>query len=501
MSKEDNRRLYARLAEYADSGVYPFHMPGHKRRFAPEETGETYRMDITEIDGFDNLHDAHGILLEAEQFAARLYGAQESFFCVNGSTGAILAAVSAVCRPGGRILVARNCHKSVYNAIEINQLEASYIYPQVNAKYAVCEGIYPQDIDKEWIKGADIQAIVITSPTYDGIVSDIRQICTAAHERGIPVIVDEAHGAHFPFSGYFPESARRCGADIVIHSVHKTLPAMTQTALLHVCGDLVDRERLRRMLTVYQTSSPSYILMGSIDDCLHLLESQGEEMFAQYTKRLEKLRRQLARMERIHLLEQSDLDPERSFDYDRSKLLFFAGPGTGGGKCLYQKLLEEFGLQMEMMTSDYVLAMTSVCDDDEGFARLCDAVRRLDEEAKKAVPDQEMQSAGGAVMQKPGPGVTDLVMAQLPQPARILPVWEAFRRGKEKILLTEAAGRIAAEYVYLYPPGVPLLVPGEQIDEDALQQILHWERAGMDIAGIYRQRNGETMISAIRQDG
>ena len=500
MRKDENRRLYARLKEYADSGIYPFHMPGHKRRFSPEEAGEVYRMDITEIDGFDNLHDARGILLEAEQYAARLYGAEETFFCVNGSTGAILAAVSTVCSAGGRILAARNCHKSVYHAIEINHLEVSYIYPQVNARYAVCEGIYPQDIDKEWIKAPDIQAIVITSPTYDGVVSDIRQICSEAHERGIPVIVDEAHGAHFPFSGYFPESALQCGADIVIHSTHKTLPAMTQTALLHVCGDLVDRERLRRMLTVYQTSSPSYILMGSIDDCMHLLDSRGEAMFARYTQRLENLRRQLAGTERIHLLEQSDLDPERSFDYDRSKLLLSAGPGTGGGKRLYQQLLEEFGLQMEMMTSDYVLAMTSVCDDEEGFQRLLEAVRKLNEEAKKAgagEPDQTKEQAIGQEVEQ----AADREMAQLPQPVRVLPVWDAFRRDKEKILLADAAGRIAAEYVYLYPPGVPLLVPGEQIDDAALRQILHWERAGMDIAGIYRQGNGEIMISAVRQDG
>ena len=492
MEREENRRLYARLKEYADSGIYPFHMPGHKRRYEPEETGRVYRMDITEIDGFDNLHDARGILRDAQQYAAHLYGAEESFFCVNGSTGAVLAAISAACSAGGRILIARNCHKSVYNAIEINHLEVSYIYPQVNSIYSVCEGIYPQDIDKEWIKYPDIQAIVITSPTYDGVVSDLRQICSIAHGKGIPVIVDEAHGAHLPFSGYFPESALQCGADIVIHSMHKTLPAMTQTALLHVNGTLVDRERLRRMLTVYQSSSPSYILMGSLDDCLHLLTSQGEAMFEEYTNRLEQLHGQLEGAERIRLLDLQDLDPERSFDYDRSKLLLFAGPGTGGGKTLYQRLLNEYGLQLEMMTSDYVLAMTSVCDDEEGFCRLRDAVIRLDEEAKKIAPAPERSDddkTAGAVR------------TQLPQPARILPVWEAVRKDKEKLQLRDAAGRIAAEYINLYPPGVPLLVPGEQISEEALRQIFHWEKAGMDVAGTYRHENGEIMISVLRQEG
>ena len=493
MKKEENRRLYDRLAEYADSRVYPFHMPGHKRRCVPGEAGTVYRMDITEIDGFDNLHDARGILKEAQQFAARLYGAEETCFCVNGSTGAILAAVSAVCSSGGRILIARNCHKSVYNAIELNQLQVSYIYPQVNARYTVCEGIYPQDMEKEWINHPDIQAIVITSPTYDGVVSDVRQICDAAHARGIPVIVDEAHGAHFPFSGYFPESALHCGADIVIHSLHKTLPALTQTALLHVNGLLVDRERLHRMLTVYQSSSPSYILMGSIDSCLHLLQEEGEALFARYTKQLETLRTQLGAGKRIRLLGRQDLDPVRSPDYDRGKLLLFAGPGTGGGKQLYQRLLKEYGLQAEMMSVDYVLAMTSIADDEEGYARLREAVFRLEAEAQAACPEEEIKtSCPEEALRSANPGKT----VQLPQPEQALPVWEAVRREKEKIRLRDAAGRTASEYVYLYPPGVPLLVPGEQIGENALAQIFRWKKAGMDITGVYGEE-----ISVLRQEG
>ena len=180
----DMKRLYETLLEYPKKGYYPAHMPGHKGNITDGFLREALRYDITEIDGFDNLHDARGILREAQLYAARLYGAEESFFCINGSTGAVLAAVSAVCRPGGRILIARNCHKSVYNAIEVNHLDVSYIYPQVNSIYSVCEGIYPQDIDKEWIKYPDIQAIVITSPTYDGVVSDLRQICSSYHQRG-----------------------------------------------------------------------------------------------------------------------------------------------------------------------------------------------------------------------------------------------------------------------------------------------------------------------------
>ncbi len=485
MGTDNNRRLYDRLMEYGRSGTYPFHMPGHKRRIAPQGMEEICRMDITEVDGFDNLHDARGILKEAQEFAAALYGAEETRFCVNGSTGAILAAISAVCSPGGRILIARNCHKSVYHAIEINGLTASYIYPQSSRRYTVCEGIYPQDIDKEWIKHPDIQAIVITSPTYEGVVSDIGGICRAAHSRGIPVIVDEAHGAHFPFSAYFPQSALQCGADIVIHSVHKTLPAMTQTALLHVNGDLVDRERLRRMLTIYQSSSPSYILMGSIDACMHLLQEEGEALFEGYTDRLEMLRRDLSACSRIHLLSREDLDPERSIDLDRSKIVLFAGAGRG--EALYQRLRKEYGLQFEMAAPDFALAMTSPADDEAGFARLREAVLQLDREAG------QIQDRGREEVLVSGNDAAG--QSQMPRPEQILPSWQAVRMKKENKRPTEAAGRIAAGYIYLYPPGIPLLVPGERISEETLARIFAWRRAGLEITGICQEGPGTEEIT------
>lgn len=472
MEEKDSKRLYARLKEYADSDIYPFHMPGHKRQYWPEETGGVYRMDITEIEGFDDLHDAKGILAKAQQFAARLYQSEETFFSVNGSTGAILAAIGTVCGSGDRILIARNCHKSVYHAIELNQLEVSYIYPQTNTKYAVNEGIYPQHMDKKWIKQENIQAIVITSPTYDGVVSDIRGICACAHAAGVPVIVDEAHGAHFPFSPYFPDSALHCGADIVIQSTHKTLPALTQTAILHVNGNLVDRERLRRMLTVYQTSSPSYLLMGSIDDCMHWLEAQGERQFALYSARLASLRAALSGCRMIHLLERGDLDPALSYDYDRSKLVLSAGPGSGSW--LYRQFLAIYGLQMEMKTADYVLAMTSVCDSREGFDRLLAAALDLD---KRILAGEAPFAAG----RKAFAGHA----RPLPRPESVYRAGEAVRMHKEWSPLAGSEGRIAGEYVYLYPPGIPLLVPGERIGQDALEQILYWTENGMEASGVY----------------
>ena len=280
--KEKQPGLLERLTEYAGSDAYPFHMPGHKRREIPDGIPggfpDPYGIDITEIDGFDNLHHAEGILKDAMDEAAAIYGADRSWYLVNGSTCGILSAVFATTENGGRILTARNCHKAVYHAICLNRLEAEYLYPEEITEFGINGGIRAEDVRKALEKDAmrcagnsgdvrgkitKIQAVLITSPTYEGVVSDIRAIADAAHEYGIPLIVDEAHGAHLEYAVQchsFPKSALEYGADIVIQSLHKTLPCFTQTAILHVKGKLVDQDRVSRYLSMFQTSSPSYLL-------------------------------------------------------------------------------------------------------------------------------------------------------------------------------------------------------------------------------------------------
>ena len=232
-----------RLKELAQSHIYPFHMPGHKR--AALEFSNPYSIDITEIEGFDNLHHPEGIIREAQEKAARLYGARRTYYLVNGSTCGILAAISAAVPRGERILVARNSHKAVYNAVYLRQLAAEYVYP-VDTRCGVQGQITPQQVEQKLAAFSDIKAVVITSPTYDGIVSDVAGIAEVVHRFGIPLIVDEAHGAHFGFHPAFPENAVKLGADAVIMSVHKTLPAFTQTALLHLCSDRIDHTRIEK---------------------------------------------------------------------------------------------------------------------------------------------------------------------------------------------------------------------------------------------------------------
>ena len=221
------QELDQKLTEYGKSDIYPFHMPGHKRR--KFDFPNPYEIDITEIDGFDNLHHAEEILKEAQQRAADLYGAQRSFYLINGSTCGILAAVSACTQKHDKILMARNCHKAVYHAVFLKELQAEYLYPKVN-DYGIQGQITPEQVEDAFLKHPDITAVLITSPTYEGVVSDVAGIAKIAHAHGVPLIVDEAHGAHFGFSEGFPKEAGKEGADLVIMSLHNTLPSFKQTA-------------------------------------------------------------------------------------------------------------------------------------------------------------------------------------------------------------------------------------------------------------------------------
>ena len=288
------------LEEYAQSDYYPFHMPGHKRKSLAFPN--PYEIDITEIDGFDNLHHATGIIKEAEVRGAELYHSKRCFFLVNGSTCGLLAAISAVTRRGDKVLVARNCHKAVYHALYMNELQAEYLYPSIT-KNGIQGQITVEQVQESLYENPDAVAVILTSPTYEGIVSDVAKIAEVCHEHGIPLIVDEAHGAHFGFGGGFPENAVKLGADAVIMSLHKTLPSFTQTALLHLTSDRIDEKRVERYLSIYETSSPSYIFMAGMDACIRLVTENGQKLFADYRNRLTDFYKKTADLQYLHVMQ------------------------------------------------------------------------------------------------------------------------------------------------------------------------------------------------------
>lgn len=449
--------LYSMLLKNADSHIYPFHMPGHKRNTKLMPEINPYAIDITEIDGFDDLHHARDCIENAQKKAAELFGAEETHFLINGCTGGILAAVSACTKQGDTVLLARNSHRSVYNALLINRLKPVYIWPE-NGECEIAGGITAGQVEETLKNNRDISCVFITSPTYEGVVSDIEGIAKAVHAYNIPLIVDEAHGAHMGFSDIFPESAVKLGADIVIHGIHKTLPSFTQTALVHVQGELVDRNSLKKYLSIYQSSSPSYILMGSADYAVTYLCHEGVRKYNEYKERLIKLYQRLSELQNIYVLHYGK-------SRDASKIVVCTDKTQMTGHECYNILREKYMLQPEMSSLHYVILMTSVCDSDEGFERLCSALFEID---KTAAP------ASGKVPKAAFAAQPDITMM----------MYEAEEKASERIRISESCGRISSEMFYVYPPGIPIIVPGERITKEISALIRQYRIFGYEFQGM-----------------
>jgi arginine/lysine/ornithine decarboxylase len=460
--------LLMQLKDYTSDDYVPLHMPGSKRNTELFSMGNPYGIDITEIDGFDNLHNAQGILKKGMIRAARLFGAEETLYLVNGSSAGIMAAICGATKKNDTVLVARNCHISVYNAIYLNELKPIYIYPQeITDKSRKSTGIYgkvsPQEIEKKLERNKEITAVVVTSPTYEGVVSDIEKIAQTVHRHNAVLIVDEAHGAHFPFSSAFPQTAVKCGADVVIQSIHKTLPAFTQTALLHLNGDRIDRERVKRYWNIYQTTSPSYILMAGIENCMTILENDGAKLFETYVERLRLLRENIESLKNISLLETDDI----------SKIVLIAK----NGKELYNILLNKYHIQLEMASQRYVIAMTAVGDREEYYQRFWQALQEIDRDFGRQNDDEESVTQAGLCIAKPK-----------------MNIYEALNYKAERIKIDSAQGKTAAQTVCFYPPGIPLLNPGEEVTEEIIAVVRSGLAQGLDAMGVYRDEEGDYIL-------
>lgn len=460
-----NRILEKKLLDYAKSDMYPFHMPGHKR--VPLEQWNPYQMDITEIDGFDNLHEARELLMEIQKQAAQVYGAEQSFYLVNGSTCGILAAISACVKRRGKILMARNCHKSVYNAAFLRELDVVYVYPEVT-RMGIQGQVSVDKIADLLKKEADIEAVLITSPTYDGITSNVAEIAKIVHNYGIPLIVDAAHGAHLGFVESFPENPIHLGADIVIESVHKTLPAFTQTALLHVCSHRIDGSRVKKYLGIYETSSPSYVLMAGIERCVSYIREHGKADLSKLSENLDWFYQKTRNLKNLKVLEKTGLSKEEAYDFDKSKILIFSKNQEVSGAALHKILLEEYHLQMEMVSGQYVLALCSVMDTREGFQRLAEALLEID--------DRDIFLKGDTMN-----WTKESIYREQKQ---FLPIYKTEELERTEMELQDAEGKVAGEYIYLYPPGIPLIVPGELISKEVIEDIKMCQKAGLTVEGL-----------------
>lgn len=413
--------------------AYPFHMPGHKRNPDFGITGS--EIDITEIEGFDNLHNAQGVLLDIENRLAAHYKAEKSFMLVGGSTLGMLSSIFAVCDEGDKIIIARNCHKSVYNACMLRKLKVVYIEPEFDGENGFYKEIKQSSVDEITRAHPDAKALVITSPTYEGYISEITS--------PLPLIIDAAHGAHFGMAD-FPKYPK---GDIVVSSLHKTLPALTQTAVINI----YNKEYIGSVkfyLDIFETSSPSYVLMSSVEKCLDFIEN-NKKAFEDYCDRLSLFHsRQLNKL-RI-----------RKTD-DKSKLIVSTAYSSISGKRLAEMLREDFNIESEAYSKNYVILMSTVADSKEALRNLAIALLTIDDAS------YEVESADMLPFKKP-PCPADIQIISVDKES----VEAEFQNSK---------GRKANEFVFAYPPDIPIIVPGEIITNETIVYITELINSGVNV--------------------
>ncbi len=441
------------------SKLYPLHMPGHKRRKdIIEDFKKFIELDYTEIEDTDNMHKPEGAIKQTLGEIANIYGAKNSYFLINGSSSGVLASILSCVGEDDKILVGRNCHISVYNGILLSGANPVYVFPKI--KNNISCAIDLEDIKKEVEKNKDIKACIITSPTYEGLVSNIQDIASFLHDKGILLIVDEAHGSHFKFSPMFPKSALDCGADIVIHSLHKTMPCLTQCAILHINSDRVDRHKLEKCLSMVQTTSPSYIFMLSMEYAINFGQN-NKDKFLEYTKFLKEYREELKHLKNIKLLD-IDMIDNVNFDLDISRLTFFINSDINGYEI--NKILRQNNMQLEMYGKNHIIAISTICDNFKELERFKDILFEIDKNINfKEIKQEDFKI--GKVEQK-------------------INLKKAFNMKKTFCKLEEAIDKICGAFIISYPPGSPILTIGEIIQQEHINYIKECIKNDIDIIGI-----------------
>ncbi len=470
----NNTPIYTGLRKYAEEIEHIFHMPGHKLgRGIPEEFSQNLlQLDVTEVEGTDNLHFPEGIIRAAQHQAAKAFGADETFFLVNGSSCGVQAAILSVCARGQKIIVGRDSHKSVVSGLVLSGAEPVFVYPEFNEEFAIAAQVTPESIEKALGANPDACAVLITRPNYYGICSDIEKISSLVHAHGKPLIVDEAHGAHFAFSDRLPQPALLHGADICIQSAHKTLPAVTQGAYLHVKGNRVDRDRLALNLSMLQTSSPSYIIMASLDIARDLMEREGSEKLEALIGINEQFACQLEKEGIYKVLSSKNMGINAIQDPTRL-VINVSGLGISGYHT-ERILREKYRIQVEMADFENIVLITTVADTQAGLQGIYEALT-------------ELAAVNSCAGQSPeGQRLRSLIKTQYSkgENKNLLSPWEAYVAAKEELELERCSGRLCAQTITPYPPGIPYLYPGEIIDPSGIEYIKGILAAGGKVNGV-----------------
>lgn len=465
--------IYDFLRKHVDKQPISFHMPGHKGSELFRKLGygdfldHIMDSDITEIDGADNLFQTEGIIKDAQEKYAKLYGVKKSYLLINGTSGGIIASILASVNKGKKIIMARNCHKSVFNALTLGDIQPVYAYPEMIKEYQILGPISPNEIERLLQENPDAEAVIFPSPNYYGICSDIKTIASIVHKYGKILIVDEAHGAHLKFSHALPMAAVDAHADIVINSIHKTLASFTQSAVLHLNSDRVDQYLLEDKLQCIESTSPSYLLMASLDISASILEEFGEDLMNSWINNLDSFYQQIEGISGLKVMNLTK-------GFDRTKInLSMRDLGLSGSE-LEKILMKDYSIFMELNTGDLVMGMSGIGNTKEDFDRLANALleisRNLSKDRLSSMKKNNLQDTSCLKQY-------DYTLPKQPQMFELPTI-------KRLVKLADSDGLICASSIIPYPPGIPLICPGERIDPDAIAYIQALRASGEKVIGI-----------------
>ena len=426
-----------------------FHMPGHKGR---GEAFALYDYDITEIPGADNLHDAQGIIAQAQEKLAAIYHSDEAAILVNGTTTGIHSAILGSCFPGAQLLVPINCHRAVFGALGLGRIEGVFITPEIDKNLGFAQSISVAAVHQALAENPQIGGMILTNPSYYGTTSDVEKIAATLHDQGKFLIVDEAHGAHLRFSDKLPQDALSAGADVVIQSTHKILGSLTQSSLIHFQGSLVDRQKIKSFLSLLQSSSPSYPLMISVEEAVDAAYEKGELIFNTIVEAHQQCCQNQDDQEPIILYGGNAPD----HGYDRSKWLYQTR-GIAGTE-VEARLSAKYGIQCEMSGANYVLAMTGMGTSQDDLARITQAICDINTTIKRDLAVEKEQKTPLRLWEH-----IDFTVAVQTE----MPLWEALAsEHRDKRALDMAVGQLVGDFIIPYPPGIPVLLPGSRISPE-----------------------------------
>lgn len=464
--------LFTALVEHAEKEPIQFHIPGHKKGYGMDSEFREFvgknalSIDLINIGPLDDLHQPKGIIKQAQDLAAEAFGAHYTFFSVQGTSGAIMTMILSVCGPGDKILVPRNVHKSIMSGIIFSGARPIFIHPEVDQNLGISHGITPESVQKALEQHPDTKAVLVINPTYFGVSGDLRKIVDIAHSYQIPVLVDEAHGAHIHFHDALPLSAMQAGADMAATSVHKLGGSMTQSSILNVKKGLVSPERVQTTLSMLTTTSTSYLLLASLDAARRSLATEGQSLLERSIRLAEQTRAQVNEITHLYCMGDEILGTSAIFTMDPTKLLVSVKELGITGYDAEKWLRKRFNIEVEMSDLYNILCIITSGDTEEDVLRLVHALKELADEFKHQA-DSDID--------------TNMVLPEIPVLA--LTPRDAFYSETEIVPFEESAGRIIAEFVMVYPPGIPIFIPGEIITEENLAYTKKNIEAGLPVQG------------------